>query len=51
MMAEYQEAKKTETKKDQPIHKVKTKSSSSVQKGVMCPNCGASNPEEALFCC
>jgi ribosomal protein L40E len=53
MMADYQqtqEAKKIESKKDVPVSKVKTKPSSSVQKGVMCPNCGAPNPEEALFC-
>jgi len=52
-MADYQqaqEAKKTESKKDQPISKVKTNPSSSVRKGVICPNCSASNPEEALFC-
>jgi ribosomal protein L40E len=53
MMADYQqaqEAKKTENKKSIPAPKAKTKPSSSVQKGVICPNCGAPNPEEALFC-
>jgi len=52
-MADYQqaqEAKKTESTTNRPVSKVKTKSSSSVQRGVECPNCHASIPEEALFC-
>lgn len=50
-MAEYQEAQKArETKQKEPLSTPKVQKKTKDQKAVICPNCGASVPEGALFC-
>jgi len=50
-MADYQEAlKAAETKQKDALNIAKAQNKSSGQKANVCPNCGASIPEEALFC-
>ena len=48
-MNDYQEAKKGATAVSGK-NNVKTQKKSSEQKAILCPNCGASVPEEAIFC-
>ena len=49
-MSDYQQAKKQETKKTSAPGQVKTKEKALEQTALLCPNCNAEVPDDALFC-